>query len=211
MSPRSALPPHLDEAKEWRSTDDDQVWWMRWRKHVKGFFAFSSRSPEGITWTLIPFLLVPIWFVYSLFKPLHFHWWYLFPIIPFPVTKKWRELPITLFSFSGQGILRLENSKGTSEAYHPTGFYFLSKWGMMEESSPVESYLSRVQYYCRYHFQFQWPFFIAFHFYPKIEDVRIPNKVSETDGKIWFFYFGWHRDADNIFWGPSAYLGRNFK
>lgn len=42
--PWDSLPGHIDQPEEWKGTDDDQVWWMRWRLKIKGWFAYSYRS-----------------------------------------------------------------------------------------------------------------------------------------------------------------------
>lgn len=44
--PWSALPEHLNTPEKWNGKDDDDHWYTRWRKQVKGWFAFGPRSTE---------------------------------------------------------------------------------------------------------------------------------------------------------------------
>lgn len=44
MSPWDALPPHIDQPNEWDNHDDDDHWYTKWRKAVKGLFAYGPRS-----------------------------------------------------------------------------------------------------------------------------------------------------------------------
>lgn len=44
--PWSALPPHIDSPDEWTGKDDDDHWYTKWRKSVKGWFAFGPRATE---------------------------------------------------------------------------------------------------------------------------------------------------------------------
>lgn len=56
--PKSALPPHIDEAHEWSGKDDDQHWYTKWRKHVKTWMAFGPRAKEGwARWRSVPKVL----------------------------------------------------------------------------------------------------------------------------------------------------------
>jgi len=107
---------------------------------------------------------------------------------------KWREIPVCLFKIGGLGYWRWELD-GQGEA-------------IVREPG---DYLSRIQYWKRWHIQVQWPFFIAFHFYFKADDVPCPWNEWDTDGMLIYGYFGAHRDADKVYWFPSAYLGRNWK
>lgn len=45
--PWSALPPHLNSPGAWNGKDDDDHSWTKWRKAVKGWFAFGPRAKEG--------------------------------------------------------------------------------------------------------------------------------------------------------------------
>lgn len=115
------------------------------------------------------------------------HWW-----------AKWREFPLVLFALFGEGQSRWETSGGELAVRSTNKNVFLY--------SPTTVYLSRVQYWCRWSIQLQWPLFFAFHFYFK--DTPYP---ANTDGKLVFFYIGAHRDGDKVYWFPSAYLGLNWK
>ncbi len=44
--PWSALPEHIDEPNEWNGKDDDDHWYTKWRKSIKGWFAFGPRCTE---------------------------------------------------------------------------------------------------------------------------------------------------------------------
>ena len=125
---------------------------------------------------------------------------------------RWREYPVVLFGIRGRGVWRGESSDGshqdcisdrvlTRHSEHEAGDHYV----------PERIYLSRVQLFCRWHIQIQWPLFVAFHWYSKSEDVlRFPDK-ADMDGKLWFFYFGAKRDADRVYWCPAVYVGRNWK
>ena len=59
--PKSALPEHIDEAHEWDGKDDDQHWYTKWRKYVKGWFAFGPRATERwAKWRKYPIILVAV-------------------------------------------------------------------------------------------------------------------------------------------------------
>lgn len=188
--PKSALPPHLDDKEEIeRAFPDDSEngpFIRRLKKATKTWFAFGPRAVEK--WA------------------------------------KWREFPKTLFAIrSSQGIFRIETEgwekdSAWDSAYDERAIFMQNLWSYREwqgsdriiEYTP--GYLSRVQYYTRWSFQLQWPFLVAFHFYPRAKDVPEWGKPRpETDGKLWFFYLGAHRDADKVYWFPSAYLGKNWK
>lgn len=119
---------------------------------------------------------------------------------------RWRKMPIILIALRGSGLWRWEgeNSDGVFEAKK---FLFGSL-----KSGGVPFYLSRVQYYARWHFSIQWPLMITFHFYPKAKDVPKPNEPRpELDGKLWFAYWN-HFDADFVYWMfTSFFVGRTFK
>lgn len=180
--PKSALSPRLLDADNWKGTDDD-VWYMRWRIKLKYLFAYGPRATE---------------------------WW-----------AKWREFPKTLIAFkSKQGFFRIETEgwdrdSGWDCLYDADVIVNQDLWAV-ESNNPYadilqEGYLSRIQRYTRWSFQIQWPFMVAFHFYWKKEDVPVYGEQKDTDGKLWFFYFGAHRDADKVYWCPSAFIGRVWK
>lgn len=43
--PKSALPEHINEAKEWKGTDWD-TWYQRWMLRFKHWFAYGPRATE---------------------------------------------------------------------------------------------------------------------------------------------------------------------
>lgn len=168
--PKSALPPRLLGAANWKGTDDD-VWYMRWRIGFKYLFAYGPRATE----------------------------WY----------AKWREYPKTLFALrSKQGFFRTETEtweRDTARDGVDSRTVLVNTDMAVYVVEPLDlvsiypGYLSRVQYYTRWSFQIQWPLMIAAHFYPKAADVPEGDKPRpDTDGKLWFFYFGAHRDADKV-------------
>jgi hypothetical protein len=199
--PKCALPSNIDEPSEWKGTDDDKVWWMRWRLYCKFWWSFSHRCPKGITGTIIFFpglyvLPLTIWFT-------GWSWWYMFPLIVLPVLKQWDRFPHTILAIrSKQGAWRIE-ADGAVDTLDSRRVIWWTQFN--------ESYLSRVQYWTRWHFQWAWPFLIAFHWYWKAEDVPAVMERIDTDGKLWFCYRGYHRDGDQVFWGDGGFLGRCWK
>lgn len=149
MSPWSALPPHIDEPNEWNGKDDDQHWFTKWRKSVKGWFAFGPRATE---------------------------WW-----------ARWREHPITIFALFGEGDSRWENTDGSITIRSVASAVF---W--YAPSGQLKVYLSRIQYWCDWHTQLQWPLFFGFH------------------AGNWQGYIGFKRDADKVYW-LALYFGRKNK
>lgn len=137
------------------------------------------------------------WFAYG---PRATEWW-----------AKWREVPKTLFAVFGEGFTRFETETWDRDSGDDMTISTDRRWYILDGDFG-NYYLSRIQYYLRWHVQFQWPLMVAFHVYPKAEDVPVPGQPRpNTDGKLWFFYFGAHRDPDKVYWFPSAYLGRNWK
>lgn len=127
---------------------------------------------------------------------------------------RWREFPIYLFAIRGEGEWRWELSDGSSDTYFGNSFLTMLKkrlWESRNILSPNKYYLSRIQRWSRWHLAIQWPFLITFHFYFKASDVPRYRLNFNTDGKQFFFYFGAHRDADKVYWFPSAYIGLNWK
>lgn len=196
----SALPEHLDTPEEWKGTDDDQSTFFKWRLYIKEWFAFGPRSPHGVALAIFPFPLVFMWLVGRHFG-MAWSWWFLWPI--FPVLRKWREKPFVIFAFCGRGSWRLERTTG-GEASAP-------KQKLFFDCLEGAYYLSRIQYWTRWHVALLWPLCIQFHFYPKAEDVVPAGTHEETDGELWFFYAGSHFDADKVHWWPSGFFGRTWK
>lgn len=58
MSPWSALPPHINSPEEWGGKDDDKHFYTKWRKRVKGWFAYGPRATEWwARWREYPVML----------------------------------------------------------------------------------------------------------------------------------------------------------
>lgn len=119
---------------------------------------------------------------------------------------RWRKYPKVLFLVWGKGYVRLEGPAEVIPVEPPYNRRIVVNTGF------EDLYLSRIQYWCRWHFAIQWPLMFSFHFYPKAEDVPKPwDTLSDLDGKVWFAYWG-HFDADLVYWMvTSMYLGRNWK
>ena len=117
---------------------------------------------------------------------------------------RWRQYPITIFAIkSKEGQFRFESDESHDLVISQRVLWWRDSDG---------SYLSRNQYYAKWHFQICWPFFIAFHCYT--DGVVLPelNKpVPDMDGKLKMAYFGAKRDADIVLWFPALYIGENFK
>jgi hypothetical protein len=153
--PWSALPDHLNIYKNpdaWKGTDDD-VWYMRWRIKIKGWFAYGYRAPQ---------------------------WW-----------AQWRVSPRCCFKIGGKGPWRWETFEGLLG----------------------HIYLSRIQYWKRWHFQIQWPLAVAGHFYFHKRDVMpdISEDGNVANNKLLYFYFGCMYDGDGVYWFPAAFIGRVWK
>lgn len=124
---------------------------------------------------------------------------------------KTRMYPMVAFAVRGKGDWRFETEVGD----YVGGYPVMLMW------QPQHGYLSRIQYYTRWHFAIQltvWkeiPFIfpmISFHWYPKASDVPFHGLPRpELDNKLWFAYWG-HFDADLVHWlVTSGYFGRNWK
>lgn len=160
--PWDSLPESIDEPFEWSGKDDDKYWFTRWRKSIKGWFAYSYRSKR---------------------------WW-----------ARWREFPVLLASAKGKGVWRLENDS--------------SECGSSSSQGDKTWYLSRVQYWCRWHIQVQWPLFFAFHIYWKDSYVpKFPDRASKVQNikYMFYFYFGASRDSDKVYWFPAIFIGGSWK
>lgn len=118
---------------------------------------------------------------------------------------KWRMTPKVLFAVKGTGPWRLEFAdKGENEITTETV--------IVNSAFAYGAYLSRIQYYTRWHFALQWPLMVSWHFYPRAADVPTwMARRPELDGKLWFFYWN-HFDADLVYWMiTSLFIGRNWK
>lgn len=105
---------------------------------------------------------------------------------------RWRKFPIVLFAIGGEGKWRWENDgkQLTRVDESKAIIYRKSCW----------EYLSRIQYYKRWHVAVQWPLMISFHVYFKAADVPVPGQPRpDTDGKLFYFYWN-HFDADLVYW-----------
>lgn len=188
--PKSALPEHLQDIEN-NFPDDKQfgttTWYGRlytwFNKSTKTWFAFSFRCTE---------------------------WW-----------AKWRMYPKVLFAIkSKDGYFRIEtdnHTRGPRDCAYDARTLWNEELWHVDNTDPhcdvfSQGYLSRIQYWCRWHFAIQWPLMISFHFYPKAADVpKYGEPRPELDGKLWFVYWG-HFDADLIYWMlTSGYIGRNWK
>lgn len=188
--PISAMPEHLNSKEEIEAAfpDDSQYkgflgsLWRKWNKATKHMEAWGPRSPQGIAFTYWP---------------------------PFILLRKWREFPIVLAAFSGGGPLRWERTDGSKDsAGESQNLLFVTS---SHDPEGQQVFLTRVQLWCRWHVQLQWPLFFCFSRYNKQEDV-LPSGIKEDrDGKLWVFYIGAKRDADKVFWYLAFFIGRNFK
>lgn len=118
---------------------------------------------------------------------------------------KWRKYPKILFGIKGKGPWRYENGD-------PESFGVVSASEVLINSTPINAYLSRVQYYTRWHFAIQWPLMVSFHFYFKASSVPIEGQpMPDTDNKLFYFYWN-HFDADLVYWMlTSIYAGLTWK
>ena len=128
---------------------------------------------------------------------------------------KTKKCPAVLFAVRGTGKWRAEHPSGQEDTWYGTKVWYGLK--------PMDNdwYLSRVQYYSRWHFAIQlaiWdkiPFvipMISFHWYPKAIDVPTYGEPRpKLKGKVWFGYWN-HFDADLVHWLiTSAYFGNTWK
>lgn len=138
--------------------------------------------------------------------------WFAFSFRSWERWAKVKKYPKVLFAIKGDGKWRYESDHGDSVAPVLWSDEFMTADAL---------YLSRIQYYTRWHFAIHltvWeniPFvfpMVSLHFYPKASDVpKYGEPRPELDGKLWFAYWG-HFDADLIHWLlTSGYFGRNWK
>lgn len=112
------------------------------------------------------------------YGPRDIHWYH-----------RWRKLPITLLSIFGKGESRWEDADGVlavRSVNQPVFFY-----------RPWTLYLSRIQYWCDWSIQLQWPLFLCFHFKY--------GRKGLVHG-----YIGAKRDGD-CYWFPALHFGGSWK
>jgi hypothetical protein len=192
--PRCALPDHLDEKEEIENAfpDDSQYkgffgnLWKRWNKMTKAWDAWGPRCPQGIAFSMWP---------------------------PWIMLRKWREVPTIIFAMKGQGPWRLESDGVPSVSMETPGekFWFFPRLETSAASIMTKFYVSRIQYWTRWHVQIQWPLFICFHWYKDAKDVLPTGSNEDRDGKLIMGYIGAKRDADKVFWYVAAFFGKCFK
>lgn len=117
---------------------------------------------------------------------------------------RWRKYPKTLFMVGGKGPWRIESDLDDSAINLPGVSWFVDA---------RYCYLSRVQYWKRWHFAVQWPLQISFHAYWRAEDVPVyPKRPKDTTIKDMIFAYGpIHRDADVVYWLLSFFVGGSWK
>lgn len=111
---------------------------------------------------------------------------------------RWRKYPKVLFAIGGKGYWRYEDQSGS----------FLKDDLIVGN----EEYLSRIQYYKRWHIAIQWPLMISGHVYFKAEDMpTLTTSTHNLDGKLLYFYWN-HFDADLVYWMvTSLFIGTTWK
>lgn len=121
---------------------------------------------------------------------------------------KWREIPKVLFAIKGKGPWRWEYTDGSIELFDYEGPVLRDK-----TLGASKFYLSRVQYYTRWHFAIQWPLQLTFHIYWKERSIpAIGGRPSNASLKTMLFVYGpTHRDADIVYWILSFFIGGTFK
>jgi hypothetical protein len=159
--------------------------------HLRSVEAWKGTDHD--TWWMRWF--IPVKLRYLCFGPRDSHYWH-----------RWREWPICVLLKCGKGPIRHENDI-IDYAVPRSHLLWYKSYG---------DYVSRIQYWTRWHIQLQWPFFVAFHVYFRGKDVpEYPSHVTpegkNTDNRLFYFYFGAHRDSDKIYWIPSVFLGLTWK
>ncbi len=174
---RSALPEHLNDPEEIENSFPDD------KQFGEGFFGriytwFHKRTK-----------------VWTAFGPRATEWW-----------ACWREFPITICAFSGNGYLRWETTDGKKVSIGESQNVL---WIMSAHNPDGDRvYLSAINYWCRWSIQLQWPLFFAIHLYFK-DPPSFPNKPID-DRKMIYFRMGARRDADKVYWFPSLFFGLTF-
>lgn len=150
------------------------------------------KGTDNDVWYMRWEILTKGWFAFSYRAK---EWW-----------ARWRKYPKTLFAVKGNGPWRVESDRGDRPVYIIIGKH---KWRVKLWSE----YLSRIQYWTRWHFQISWPFMIAFHVYYRAEDVpQFPERPKNMSlKKMLYFYGPIHYDSDGVFWLFSFFIGGTWK
>ncbi len=132
------------------------------------------RGTDHDSWLIHWKVKVIGWFAYG---PRATEWW-----------ARWRKLPKTLLAIFGPGESRWEESEGRMaiRALNSTVIWY----------QPTIFYLSRIQYWCDWSIQLQWPLFLCCSY--------------KLKSKVLFFYIGAKRDGD-CYWFPSIFIGLGWK
>jgi hypothetical protein len=180
--PKSALPERLQDPANWAGTDDD-IWYMRWRIYVKGWFAYGPRATQRwAKWREFPKTLFAVRSKQGIFRV---------------ETETWERDSSWDCKWDFNWL------------FNSNLWAYRDKVDLVEYS---QGYLSRIQYYTRWSFQIQWPLTIAFHYYFRAKDVPVHGQLRPNlDKKLFFAYVGVHRDGDKVYWFPSAFVGLTWK
>jgi hypothetical protein len=132
---------------------------------------------------------------------LKIHHWFAFGPRAKEWWARWRECPETILALKGRGVFRIEFTDGSKpDSIITSPFLLDDRFGAY--------YLSAIQYWCRWSFQFQWPFFISIHYYFKDEFIpKIGERAVNHKGKLFYLRFGARRDSDRVYWFPSIFIG----
>lgn len=149
----------------------------------------TDMDTDLFRWTL----KIKGWFAFS---PRATEWW-----------ARWRSIPKLLFALRGKGFWRAEHDElgersGRGHWYWLNPIYTEDGW-----------YLSRVQYYCRWHVAVQWPLQVTAHVYWREKDVPYPPNRPTSLGinKLLYMYGPTHRDTDVVYWIISFFIGGQWK
>lgn len=121
---------------------------------------------------------------------------------------RWRTFPMTLIALRGPGRFRFEKDDMEVVQWDESPFSFIFNADFHDH------YLSRIQYYCRWHIAVQWPLQISAHWYWRdtFEMPKFPNRPADTTIKDMIFVYGpIHRDGDVVYWLLSFFIGGAWK
>lgn len=118
---------------------------------------------------------------------------------------RWRNNPVTVLAIGGKGPWRGESDYAGERTGNE------GNWIGWHDMAPY--YLSRIQYWKRWHLAINWPLQVTFHIYWRAEDVPVyPNHPKDTTIKDMVFGYGpIHRDADRVYWLLSFFFGGAWK